>query len=112
MNFEEKPWGGYDVLCSERGFKVKKIKIEPFHRLSLQYHNKRSEHWIVVSGEGEVTLSKETKGVKPGDYIFIPNKTPHRMENKKDKELIFIEVSFGDYIEEDDIVRIEDDYGR
>lgn len=112
MNFEEKPWGRYDVLYAEKGFKVKKIKINPNHRLSLQLHNKRSEHWIICSGSAEVNVGEEKREKSIGDYIFIPIKTPHRITNKGEKELIFIEVSLGDYIEEDDIVRIEDDYGR
>lgn len=112
MNFKEKPWGRYDVLYAEKGFKVKRISINAGHRLSLQLHNKRSEHWVVVSGCGEVNVLEEKREVKGGDYVFIPLKTPHRIENKGEGELIFIEVSIGDYIEEDDIVRIEDDYGR
>jgi len=112
VNFEEKPWGRYDVLASEKGYKIKKIRVNPGHRLSLQLHYKRSEHWVIVKGSGEVTVEKERRRIKPGDYIFIPKETPHRIENKGEKDLIFIEVSLGDYIEEDDIVRLLDDYGR
>ncbi|MEW6103094.1 MAG: phosphomannose isomerase type II C-terminal cupin domain [bacterium] len=112
MTFEEKPWGRYDVLDSGKGYKVKKIKVYPGHRLSLQFHYKRSEYWIVASGCANVRVSDKEIILKSGDYVFIPVSSPHRLENKGEEDLIVIEIALGDYIEEDDIVRIEDDYGR
>ncbi|MEW6481790.1 MAG: phosphomannose isomerase type II C-terminal cupin domain [bacterium] len=112
MIFEEKPWGRYDVLDSGKNFKVKRIKVYPGHRLSLQLHHKRSEHWVVVSGCANVRVSDKELILKSGDCVFIPVSSPHRLENKGKEDLVVIEIAFGDYIEEDDIERIEDDYGR
>ena len=87
-------------------------RIEPGHRLSYQYHNKRSETWIVIEGIAKVTLDDNSKEYKVGEIVLIPLKAKHRIENKGNSLLVFIEVQTGSYFGEDDIVRIEDDYNR
>ncbi len=110
--FEEKPWGRWDLLDTGLGFKVKRITVHPGHRLSLQLHNKRAENWIIVSGSAEVTIGEKKLTLSVGEHVFIPKETPHRLENKEKDELVVIEVAIGDYIKEDDIIRLADDYGR
>ena len=114
LSFKEvkKPWGEYKTLISHDGYKVKKISVNPGERLSLQLHNKRSEHWMIVKGTAEVTLNGILANKTVNDYIFIPIGFEHRIMNIGDDQLVFIEVNLGDYIEEDDIIRLEDDYGR
>lgn len=91
---------------------VKRIEVKPGLRFSLQKHLKRSEKWIIVSGRGIVTLGKRKVSVQPGSFIDVPKKKIHRMQNTRKTPLVFIETQFGDYLEEDDIIRIEDDFGR
>ena len=110
--FNYRPWGKYEILRDTDKFKSKVIQVEPGQRLSYQSHNQRAEHWIVVDGEGEVTLDGEVKKVKAGDYIFIPLKAKHRMACTGNTNLVFVEVQVGSYFGEDDIVRYEDDYAR
>lgn len=112
-----RPWGSYYVLVDEPTYKVKKLVVKPNQRLSLQSHNQRMEHWTVVSGEGilEIHTGKETDWVKKyvsGEYAFVPLQAIHRITNQSDEELVIIEVQYGTYTGEDDIVRYEDDYGR
>ena len=108
----ERPWGSYTVLEEGVGYKVKKIIVKPGHRLSLQSHNKRSEHWTVISGTAKVTVGTKTKTVKSNQSIDIPLKAKHRLANpSKNKVLEIIEVQNGKYLGEDDIQRYEDDYG-
>lgn len=109
---EKRPWGYYKVLNEGAGFKIKKIVVNPKSCLSLQLHNFRSEHWVVVSGEATVTKGDIIKKIGPGQSTFIPIKTKHRLENNADEPLIVIETSCGDYINEIDIVRYDDTYGR
>ena len=78
----------------------------------MQLHKKRAENWVIAQGEGVVTVGDQAIDVKENSYIFIPKKAQHRVENKGNNDLIFIEVQKGEYLGEDDIVRIEDDYGR
>jgi mannose-6-phosphate isomerase-like protein (cupin superfamily) len=107
-----KPWGNYIVLADQPNHKVKRITVSPGERLSLQEHKRRSEYWIVVSGEGIVTCGDHKQRVTAGDVSFIPLSTPHRVEATGSKPLIFVEVQLGTYFGEDDIIRLEDDYGR
>lgn len=109
---DQRPWGSFTVLEKEQGFQVKKIVVDAGQRLSLQLHEHRDEHWVVVQGEGVVTIGESRIVVKKSERVFIPKKTKHRVENTQEEPLIFIEVQLGDYLEEDDIVRLEDDYGR
>ena len=109
---EERPWGGYVVLIDDESYKVKKLIINPKKRFSLQYHHKRSESWIVVKGKVEITLGEKKKIYSYGDIVTVPVKTIHRIENIGDEIAEIIEVQTGTYFGEDDIVRIEDDFGR
>jgi len=109
---EKRPWGRYYVLHDELNYKIKRIEVDPGGRLSYQYHLKRSESWVIVEGHGLITLEGESKFYSKGQTIIIPKKSKHRIENRGDKILVFIEVQTGIYFGEDDIVRIEDDYKR
>lgn len=108
----EKPWGYYSVILDEDKWKVKKILVKSGHRLSLQSHRLRKEHWFIVQGKARVTLGDELRELTEGEYVDIPQGTKHRIENVGEKDLVFIEVQTGEYFGEDDIVRYEDDYGR
>lgn len=111
-NFTAKPWGGFLPIDEGDSFNVKRIEVNPGHRLSYQKHSKRSEHWVVVSGEAKVTLEGKDMILLPGDSVEIPIGARHRVENCGAEKLIFIEIQRGTYFGEDDIVRLEDDYGR
>jgi mannose-6-phosphate isomerase-like protein (cupin superfamily) len=109
---DHRPWGFYEVLSDEEDHKVKRITVEPGKRLSLQRHKQRREHWFVVNGESIVTVGdKETKVVS-GQAIDIPQGLLHRIANTGRERLVYIEVQMGSYFGEDDIERVEDDYGR
>ena len=112
MEHDIRPWGEYWVLEDAETHKVKKIKVNPGGRLSLQYHHKRAEVWTIVSGIGTVTIDNEIKDYKAGEVAQIPLGAVHRIENKTSEPVFFIEVQYGSYFGEDDIVRIEDDYNR
>jgi mannose-1-phosphate guanylyltransferase/mannose-6-phosphate isomerase len=108
----ERPWGSYTVLEKGEGYKIKRIVVNPGARLSLQSHNRRSEHWVVVSGMARVTRENEVFLVRVNESTFIPIRSKHRLENPGEKPLQIIEVQNGDYVEEDDIERFSDDYNR
>jgi mannose-6-phosphate isomerase len=107
-----RPWGHYEILSEADGFKAKTITVLPGKRLSYQRHAHRAEHWFVVSGRGTVVLDGVDKAVVAGDSLDVPVGTPHRMCNTGDVDLVFVEVQTGTYFGEDDIVRLEDDFGR
>jgi mannose-1-phosphate guanylyltransferase len=107
-----RPWGSYTVLEESLKFKMKRIVVKPGKRLSLQKHHHRSEHWIVVSGSAIVTKGESEFFLKPNESIYIPMGEKHRMENPGKIDLIFLEVQVGEYLEEDDIVRFDDDFNR
>jgi mannose-6-phosphate isomerase len=110
---ELRPWGSYEVLSDDHSdHKVKRITVLPGKRLSLQYHGRRREHWIIVTGDALVTVGDELLRLGPTQAIDIPHEAPHRIENAGSLDLVFIEVQQGDYFGEDDIVRMEDDFGR
>ena len=109
---ENRPWGSFTVLDEGEGFKVKRISVNPGHKLSLQYHHHRSEHWTVVQGEASVTLGEDIKQLKVNESIYIPLKEKHALANEGEELMQLIEVQVGDYLGEDDIVRLEDRYGR
>lgn len=113
MSVTHKPWGSFENLDSGQKprYKIKKITVDPLQRFSLQYHRYRSEHWIVVQGTGTVTVGNSPRKVCVGDYIYVPQNVNHRVESGEDG-IILIEVQMGTLCEEDDIVRLEDDYGR
>ena len=110
--FDRRPWGSYTVLEEDRGFKVKRIEVLPGKRLSYQKHAQRAEHWFVVEGTAKVTLDDKEITVRAGESIDIPIGAAHRVENPAEEDLVFIEVHRGSYLCEDDIVRLQDDYGR
>ncbi len=107
-----RPWGAYTVLQERPGFKIKRIEVKPGGKLSLQLHHRRAEHWVVVSGDAQVTNGERVFTVHTNESTFIPRETKHRLENKGSEPLVMIEVQCGDYLGEDDIVRFDDQYGR
>ena len=109
---ELRPWGGYATLDEREGYKVKRIFVAPGESLSLQYHHRRSEHWVLVRGRAVVQVGGRELPTGPGEYRFIPLGEQHRLTNVGEDELVLIEVQYGDYLGEDDIVRIADRYGR
>lgn len=110
--FDRRPWGSYTVLEEGRNFKVKRIEVLPGKRLSYQKHAQRAEHWFVIEGTAKVTLDGRDVLIAAGEAIDIPVGSAHRVENPGTEDLIFIEVQRGNYLGEDDIVRLEDDFGR
>ena len=112
LETDQRPWGAYFVLDDEPNFKVKRIEVLPGKRLSYQQHAKRAEHWFVVSGRATVVLDGLEYELSEGDSIDIEIGQAHRCENRGATPVVFIEVQHGTYFGEDDIVRLEDDFGR
>jgi mannose-6-phosphate isomerase-like protein (cupin superfamily) len=111
--YSERPWGNYTVLDDDAtDHKVKRIVVHPGKRLSYQRHAQRAEHWFIVSGTAVVTLDGAETTLHAGDSIDIPQEGAHRIANPGDDDLVFVEVQHGSYFGEDDIERLEDDYGR
>ena len=108
----KRPWGTYQTIVKGNTYQVKRIVVYPNSQLSLQSHNKRSEHWVIVEGEGTVVLGEKQLKLNKDESVYIPVGTKHRMSNFTNKEIVFIEVQNGDYLGEDDIIRYEDIYGR
>ncbi len=106
----ERPWGTYEVLLDEPNYKVKRIVVNPCQQLSLQYHLHREEHWTIVEGSGKIVLGNSEVNASPGDTFSIPCKSIHRASTSSEG-LTFIEVQIGK-CDEDDIIRMQDDYGR
>lgn len=111
MNKVERPWGWYQNLYDDSGYKVKRLFVEKEQKISLQYHEHRSEHWIVIEGFGKIELNGIVKDVQVGDYIFIPLRETHRIYGGT-CGIMIVEVQVGSSCIEEDIVRLEDDYGR
>lgn len=109
---EDRPWGRFDSLDRGEGHQVKRIMVKPAGQLSLQYHYHRAEHWIVVAGQATVTVDESVQVLGPGQNVYIPQGAVHRLENFTDEPVELIEVQLGSYLGEDDIVRLEDVYGR
>jgi mannose-1-phosphate guanylyltransferase len=107
-----RPWGTYEVLVVAGGYKVKRIVVKPRGRLSLQMHHHRNEHWVVVSGTATVTVDATRSQIAANESTYIKMGQAHRLENDGDEDLVMIEVQVGGYVGEDDIVRIDDVYGR
>lgn len=107
-----RPWGSYKSIESGDCFQVKWLKVSPGHQLSAQLHQKRSEHWVVVSGHARVTIGDRTFDLEENESAFVPRGTLHRLTNPSDDPLTVIEVQHGSYLGEDDIIRFGDDYGR
>ncbi|NES23573.1 MAG: cupin domain-containing protein [Symploca sp. SIO3E6] len=110
--YGERPWGSFTVLEEGRGYKIKRIEVNPGHRLSLQMHHHRSEHWIVVSGTAKVVCGDKELIIYQNQSTYVPQCHTHRLENPGIIPLVLIEVQNGEYLGEDDIVRFEDDYYR
>jgi mannose-1-phosphate guanylyltransferase len=107
-----RPWGYYDSIDSGQGFQVKRISVNPCSKLSLQKHQHRSEHWVVINGIAQVTCGKKVFELKENQSAYIPKGEIHRLENREKTPLEIIEIQTGDYLGEDDIIRLEDDYER
>lgn len=112
QTLEIRPWGGYIILVDEEKCKVKKLILNPKKRFSLQYHHKRTETWTIVKGKLEITIGDKKEIYSYGDTLIVPVGTKHRIENVGDEPAELIEVQTGTYFGEDDIVRLEDDFGR
>ncbi len=110
--FEARPWGSFTILEEQDAYKVKRIEVLPGKRLSYQRHKQRSEHWFVIAGTAKVTLNGQESLVNAQNAVDIPAGTAHRVENPDAETLVFIEVQTGTYFGEDDIERLEDDFGR
>lgn len=107
-----RPWGYYDSIDADDGFQVKRILVNPGAKLSLQKHEHRAEHWVVVKGVAKVTCGEKTFSLKENQSTYIPKGEVHRLENQEGIDLEIIEIQTGDYLGEDDIIRLEDDYQR
>lgn len=110
--FDRRPWGTFTVLDEGKDFKVKRIEVLPGKRLSYQKHSQRAEHWVVIQGIAKVTIDDREIVVSPGQAIDIAIGAAHRVENPGEELLLFIEVQRGTYLGEDDIIRLQDDFGR
>jgi len=109
---DHRPWGYFVILSDQTDHKVKRIVVYPGHRLSLQRHKQRTEHWFIVDGEAIVTRDDENVKLSGGQAIDIPQRAWHRVKNPGVRDLVLIEIQTGKYFGEDDIERKEDGYGR
>lgn len=109
---DTRPWGTWEVLDAGDGYCVKKICVTPGNILSLQLHHYRAEHWIIVHGEALVTLGDDKIVKKANESVYIPAETKHRIQNNTQQDMEFIEIQTGENLDENDIVRFEDSYGR
>ena len=110
--YDTRPWGSFEVIDIGSNFQVKRITVMPGKRLSLQGHNHRKEHWTVVLGEALVEIDGNVSNLKISQSIDIPLGSIHRLSNETNSKLIIIEIQFGEYLGEDDIIRYEDDFNR
>lgn len=110
--YEERPWGAFWSLDRGAAHQVKRIRVNPKGRLSLQYHHHRAERWVVIAGTATVTVNDTVMKVRPGGVVVIPMGAVHRLENLTSSPVEIIEVQMGDYLGEDDIVRLDDIYSR
>ena len=108
----ERPWGTYRTLAFAAGYQIKTITVNPGGCLSLQKHFKRAEHWVIVKGTPTITVGDSIKDYEPNQHVFIPIEEIHRMENRTDSAVEIIDVQLGDYLGEDEILRLEDVYNR
>ena len=112
LESEERPWGSWHVIDVNHGYKIKRIHVNPGSRLSLQSHEHRSEHWVVIQGQATCEIDGTSSTIEHGESIDVGLGATHRLANQGSEELIIIEVQLGEYTGEDDIQRYEDDYGR
>jgi mannose-6-phosphate isomerase len=108
----QRPWGWFETVFEAPGHKVKRISVHPGQQISLQKHLRRAEHWVVVQGIAQVTVDDRLQDLSAGQHVDIALGAIHRLANRTDAPVEIIEVQFGDYLGEDDIVRLQDDYGR
>jgi mannose-6-phosphate isomerase len=108
----QRPWGWYETVSEVAGNKIKRIGVLPGQQLSLQKHHQRAEHWVVVQGTAHVTLGERVFDLKAGEHCDIAVGQVHRLANQTQDMVEIVEVQFGSYLGEDDIVRLQDDYGR
>ena len=111
-NVEERPWGNYHVIAKNSGYQIKEIKVLSGSKLSLQKHNNRSEFWQIIQGKSKIIIEEKEYYLKEKEHVYIPKNTIHRIENIGEEELVFIEIQLGEDLKEEDIIRLEDDYGR
>ena len=111
MEIGERPWGRYEVILEDSGYKVKRITVEPGGKLSLQSHEHRSEHWVVVTGTAKITINDTVQSLEAGKSAYISIGSKHRLENETNELMALVEVQLGQYLGEDDIKRYEDIYG-
>jgi mannose-1-phosphate guanylyltransferase/mannose-1-phosphate guanylyltransferase/mannose-6-phosphate isomerase len=107
-----KPWGYFESIYTEGMFQIKKLFISPGEILSLQYHNYRAEHWVTVQGKAHIVVEDKVIELSKNNHAYIPKRTLHRIENRETEPLVIVEVQYGSYLGEDDIVRLEDKYDR
>jgi mannose-6-phosphate isomerase len=112
LEHEDRPWGSWQVIDVANGYKIKRIHVNPGCRLSYQTHQHRSEHWVVIFGIATCTIDGEVVTARPGQSVDVPLGAKHRLANLGEQELVIVEVQHGPYTGEDDIERLEDDYGR
>ena len=110
--FHQRPWGGFETIEEGDGYKVKRLVVAPGHRLSLQRHRFRAEHWVVVAGAPRILIEGRARRLKPRGTVDVPRGAWHRIENPGRRAVVIIEVQHGSYLGEDDIIRRDDDYGR
>jgi mannose-1-phosphate guanylyltransferase/mannose-6-phosphate isomerase len=108
----QRPWGWYETVSEVAGNKIKRIGVLPGQQISLQKHHQRAEHWVVVQGVARVTLDERTFDLPTGGHCDIAVGQVHRLANVTTDPVEIVEVQFGSYLGEDDIVRLQDDYGR
>ncbi len=109
---DDRPWGRWEVLDVGPGFCVKRLTVKPGGKLSLQLHHHRAEHWVIVAGTAHVTRGEEVLELSHDDHVYLPLGIKHRIENRGSVPVEFIEVQTGDRLDENDIVRFDDNYGR
>ena len=109
---EDRPWGWYEVIGETPGSKIKRIHVLPGHKLSLQKHRQRDEHWVVTLGTARVVIGESERDMGTGEHCRIAKNEVHRLENRTGEALEIVEVQIGDYLGEDDITRLADSYGR
>ena len=110
--FERRPWGGFETLEEGPGYKVKRLVVQPGHRISLQRHRFRAERWVIVAGAPRVIIAGRTRRLKPCAIAEVPRGAWHRIENPGRRPVVIIEVQHGPRLVEGDIIRRHDDYGR
>lgn len=108
----DRPWGHFEDLREETDYKIKLIVVRPGHRLSLQRHRRRNEHWVVASGRADVEVGERSLQLGPGESVDVPRLAWHRLGNSGSEDLVLLELQMGEYFGEDDIERRADDYGR